>query len=160
MHKQTLIFRKASIDDLDAISAIYDRIHTSEEAGDLTTGWKRGIYPTVETAGAAIAAGDMFVEIDHDRIVACGRINQEQVDVYAQVEWEYPADDDEVMVMHTLSVDPEIRHKGYGTAFADFYEKYALECGCRYLRIDTNGMNSVARAMYKRLGYKERGIIP
>ena len=31
---------------------------------------------------------------------------------------------------------------------------------CRELRIDTNAINQRARAMYQKLGYEERGIVP
>jgi ribosomal protein S18 acetylase RimI-like enzyme len=41
-----------------------------------------------------------------------------------------------------------------------FYEKYAKENGCPYLRIDTNERNARARAFYKKIGYKEIGIVP
>ena len=41
----------------------------------------------------------------------------------------------------------------------DFYEKYALEQGCPYLRMDTNVRNAAARRLYARLGYKEIGIV-
>ncbi len=41
-----------------------------------------------------------------------------------------------------------------------FYEDYALEQGCRYLRMDTNVKNTAARTLYARLGYRETGIIP
>ena len=153
-------FRKADIHDLDAISGIYDRIHDGIERGELVVGWKREIYPTRETALSSIEAGDMFVELDDDVIVATGRINREQVDVYADVEWDYPAPDDKVMVLHTLTVDPLAQRKGYATAFVAFYEQYALEQGCPYLRMDTNGMNAVARKMYNKFGYKEVGTVP
>ena len=48
------LFRKAGVQDLDQIAAIYDRIHTLEEAGPVTTGWVRHIYPTRDTALAAL----------------------------------------------------------------------------------------------------------
>ena len=153
-------FRKATLEDLDCISGIYDRIHDGIENGQLVIGWKRDIYPTRETARAAIIAGDMFVELDNGVIVASGRINQEQVDVYSDVTWDYPAPDDKVMVLHTLTVDPVSMRKGYGSAFVAFYEDYASEHGCPYLRMDTNGMNTVARKLYNTLGYKEVGIVP
>lgn len=41
-----------------------------------------------------------------------------------------------------------------------FYEDYALQHGRHELRIDTNERNAAARAMYKKLGYKEIGIVP
>ena len=62
--------------------------------------------------------------------------------------------------LHTLAVDPLEKGKGYGKAFISFYEAYAREHGCRELRIDTNAINQRARAMYQKLGYEERGIVP
>ena len=56
------MFRKATRKDIDRISEIYDEIHDAEEAGLVTIGWIRKIYPTRKTAEAAVAAGDMFVE--------------------------------------------------------------------------------------------------
>lgn len=50
--------------------------------------------------------------------------------------------------------------KGYGTAFVYFYEDYAQKNGSLHLRMDTNAINTRARALYKRLGYAERGIVP
>ena len=102
----------------------------------------------------------MFVAEDDGRIVAAGKINQEQCTEYAQAEWQYDVPDDEVMVFHTLVVSPSIKGKGYGTGFIDFYEKYALEHGCRYLRMDTNERNDAARALYSKLGYSEVSIVP
>lgn len=55
---------------------------------------------------------------------------------------------------------PYHAHKGYGKAFISFYEAYARERGCGELRIDTNAINQRARAMYQKLGYEERGIVP
>ena len=39
-------------------------------------------------------------------------------------------------------------------------KKNAQENGCTELRIDTNARNAVARAMYKKHGYTEIGIVP
>ena len=64
------------------------------------------------------------------------------------------------MVLHTLVVDPQAKGRGYGSRFVDFYESYALEHGCRYLRMDTNERNASARALYRNLGYREVPIVP
>lgn len=155
-----MIFRKAVEKEIHAVSALYSAIHTEEEKGHTTTGWQRNIYPTRDTAAASVEKQDLFVCEVEGKIVASAKLNQEQVDVYADVEWEYPADPSEVMVIHTLVVDPEEKGKGYGTAFIKFYEEYSLENHCRYLRMDTNERNSAARRLYKKLGYKEVGIVP
>ena len=154
------MIRKATESDIPAIAGIYGRIHDAEAAGRLTTGWLRDVYPTEATARAALAAGDLFALEDGGIIVAAARINRIQVPDYAQVNWKYAATDDEVMVLHTLTVDPLYSGRGYGRQFLDFYEAYALENGCPVLRIDTNARNAAARAMYARRGYIESGVIP
>ena len=73
------MFRNATMADLDQVAAIYDRIHTEEEAGRSTVGWIRGVYPTRQTALASIQAGDLFVAEEDGQIVATAKINQEQV---------------------------------------------------------------------------------
>lgn len=154
------MIRKATRRDIPAIAGIYERIHEAEAAGRLTTGWLKGIYPTESTARAALEADDLFVLEDEGRIVAAARINRIQVPDYALVDWRYPARDDQVMVLHTLTVDPVQSGRGYGRIFLAFYEAYALENGCPVLRIDTNAKNVAARAIYARHGYIESGVIP
>ena len=154
------MIRRATLADLPAIADIYDAIHAEEEAGRMTVGWARGVYPTADTAREAVLAGEMFVLDADGGIAASGRINRAQMPAYAAAAWKYPADDDRVMVLHTLTVHPGLSGRGYARQFLRFYEAYALEHGCPCLRIDTNARNAVARAMYARHGYAESGVIP
>lgn len=154
------MFRKATLKDLSAISAIYDRIHTQEETGAAVIGWIRDIYPTENTAKNAIEAGDLFVCEEGGDIVACGRINQFQDECYREGQWQYPVSPEQVMVLHTLVVDPVCGKKGLGTKFLQFYEDYARNHGCLYLRLDTNARNLRARAFYQKHGYTQVGIVP
>ena len=41
-----------------------------------------------------------------------------------------------------------------------YYENYAREHGCSCLRMDTNERNCSARALYKKLGYREASVVP
>lgn len=152
--------RRAQEKELAAVERIYDAIHTEEEAGRACIGWEREIYPTRRTAEDALVRDDLFVEEAEGRIVGTAIINRVQVDAYAEVKWLYPALDEQVMVLHTLVVEPACSGKGYGTAFVKFYEDYARENGCPYLRMDTNARNQTARKMYAGLGYWEAGIMP
>ena len=153
------MFRSAQSQDIAAIAAIYDEIHTENEAGRMTTSWTRGVYPTRETAAASIQQGDMWVSEVEGQIVAAARINQEQLPEYAQAAWHWDPPADQVMVLHTLVVSPKYKGKGYGTAFVAFYEQYAVQQNCRYLRMDTSAQNLAARALYKWLGYTEADIV-
>ena len=153
-------FRKAAASDIDTVTAIYDAIHTEEEAGRAATGWKRGIYPVRATAEAALTRGDLFVAELDGRVAAAAVLNQIQVDVYAGAPWEFKAPDEEIFVMHTLVVDPAAGGHGLGRAFETFYEQEAKRQDCRYLRIDTNVRNTRARRLYHSLGYKEISVAP
>jgi len=155
-----MVIRKAIEADVSCVAAIYEAIHTAEEAGQAVIGWVRGVYPTRDTAEAALCRGDLFVLEDAERIAGAAIINQNQCDGYETGAWQYPAEDHEVMVLHTLVIDPAAAGCGYGKAFVGFYEAYARENGCRALRMDTNVRNARARAMYARLGYREIGVIP
>ena len=156
-----MTIRKATQDDLQGILRIYNEVHCREEDGEVTTGWLRDVYPTEKTAADSIDRGDMFVqEGGNDEIVGTGIINQTQVDVYADDEWQYPASDEEVMVLHTLIISVRPGHRGSGREFLEFYENYAREHRCPYLRLDTNAKNVGAREFYRKHGYDEIGIVP
>lgn len=153
--------RRGKPEDIPAVAAIYDRILAEEEAGRASVGWVRGVYPTRETAQAALEAGELFVLERDGTVMAAARINQEQVPEYANARWAVPdAPEKEIMVLHTLVVDPLQGGRGCGTEFVRFYEDYALSRGCRYLRMDTNAKNAAARRLYAGLGYWEAGIVP
>ena len=141
METKTLTFRKAAASDLDAVTAIYDRLHAQEDAGRVTI-------------------GDLYVCESEGRVAASGILNQRQVDVYTEGRWAYAAEDRDVFVLHTLTVDPDLSGRGIGCAFVQFYEDTAKALGCTVLRMDTNEKNAAARRLYARLGYREADIVP
>ena len=153
------MIRKAVAADIDAVAAIYERVHDGEEAGRTTIGWIRGVYPTADTVRAALERDDLFVMGEDGIIVAVAIINQVQVPEYANCDWADHPPPDQVMVLHTLAVDPLAQSRGFGRAFVAFYEDYALSHGCPYLRMDTNERNAAARALYAKLGFSEPGIV-
>lgn len=153
--------RKGTLNDISQIAEIYEQILTEEEMGRTVIGWQRGVYPTKETALAALKDESLFIMEDDGILVAAARIDQNQVPEYANARWNCPdVPDSQVMVLHTLVVRPDQSGKGYGRAFVRFYEQYALECHCPYLRMDTNAKNAAARRLYARLGYQEADIVP
>ncbi|WP_246213114.1 GNAT family N-acetyltransferase [Aminipila butyrica] len=154
------MIRKAVERDLAGIAGIYEAIIDQEEKNAASIGWKRGVYPTEDTARQALNRGDLYVmEADGQTIVGSAIINQVQVAEYANCPWQYPAAEKDVLVLHTLVVDPAQSKNGCGRSFVNFYEELAREAGIRYLRMDTNVRNEVARAFYRKMGYKEPGIV-
>jgi len=154
------MIRLATHNDIEVVTAIYDHIHKMEAEGLVRIGWNPSVYPVRTTAEEAIQRGDLFVFEQEGIIMASAIINRTQVPVYATGQWAFPAADDEVMVLHTLTVDPACGGRGIGREFVAFYEGYALREGCPILRLDTNAVNSIARKMYPSLGYREAGVVP
>lgn len=154
------MIRRATEQDIGAVVKLYDAILQRQEAGLAHIGWVRGVYPTEQTARQALERNTLFVCEDAGKIVAAAKIDQTQVPEYADCRWKYSAPEHEVMVLHTLVVDPDSPRRGYGKAFVHFYEQYALKHRCRCLRMDTNEINFVARSLYQKLGYREAGIVP
>lgn len=155
-----MLIRKAAAADTAAIVALFDAIHTEEEAGRTTTGWLRGVYPTVKVVETGLSRDDLYVLEDDGVVVAVCRLNAEQVDCYFTAPWRYEAPPEQVFVLHTLVVDPQQKGKGYGSAFIAYYEDLARRLGCMVVRIDTNARNEKARRLYARLGYREAAVVP
>ena len=144
-----------SVGEYAETCALLDR----EEQGLLTTGWTRGVYPTEQTARDALRAGTLYVMEREGRVTAAAKIDQSQMEQYSRCRWQHDAPPEQVLVLHTLVVDPAVKGRGCGTAFVRFYEELARTTGRPYLRIDTNARNTPARALYARLGYTEAGIV-
>ena len=153
------MIRKAEENDVACVAAIYEHILDRPDCFDVI-GWIRGIYPTYATAQAASDRGDLYVFEENGAVIAAAIINKLQVDNYADCPWQFDAPDDRVLVLHTLVVDPAASHKGVGSSFVAYYEAMAKNLGCTVLRMDTNVKNSPARSLYKKLGYREAGIVP
>lgn len=150
--------RKATFNDIDSIASIYKKIHALEEAGKVSIGWNSQVYPIRETALDALKADTLFVMTINDEVVASAIINQEQPSAYFSMEWNFPASDDSVGVLHTLVVDPSFGKQGLGKVFVSFFEKYCKERGYEVVRLDTQVKNTRPFNMYLNLGYKLAGI--
>lgn len=152
--------QKSTVNDIDSIAEIYNRIHDYTEKGFLHTGWIRDIYPTRLEAMEAHTRGELFVEEMEGRIVGSAIINKVQLEIYKNAPWKYFANSDEVMVIHTLTIDPAIKRCGLGNKFMEFYEKYAIQNSCKFLKLDTNEKNIEARKFYNKLEFNEIAILP
>ena len=153
------MIRKALPTDIPAIAEIYHLILQKEAENGSQTGWQEGVYPTADTAREALQREELFVVEEDGAIVTAGRLNHDCEPEYSDCAWGFAASGEEIMVLHTLVVDPRAAGHGYGRRFVEFSENYAREQGCRCLRMDTNVTNLSARRLYASLGYREAGTI-
>ena len=101
------MIRRARAEDVDATARIYEALMDREEAGQGATNWKRDVYPTRETARRAQEAGWLYVKEDGaGGICASMILNHEQPPCYRDADWQVAAAPENVLVLHTLCVDP------------------------------------------------------
>lgn len=154
-----MVIRRAIPADLAAVIALYAKIHDANEAGRLVTGWIRDVYPASATADAALASDSLFVLEDEGIIKGAAIIDRNQHESYINGNWQNDIEPEQVMVIHTLVIDPDSAGAGLGKAFLRYYAEFALASGCPCLRLDTNAINSAARSFYRKIGFNEAGIV-
>ena len=81
----------------------------------------------------------------------CVNLNGEQLPEYADIPWQYAAEDDEVGVIHTLVIHPAWSGKGKARELVAFCEEHCRKQGKRVIRLDTYVNNHPANTMYPRL---------
>lgn len=146
--------RKATENDVNEIAHGYEELFDHEEQNGSTTNWVRGVYPTRKTAENGVLNGTMCVLEDGGKVRAHMILNDDQPPHYADILWEYPAQPNEVRVIHTLCVPPSEAGHGYATKMVKFAIEKAKEEGCKAIRIDTEIGNIPAQTLYKKLGFR------
>ena len=149
--------RKATAADLDGVEAIYNAVLDHQAATVNYTNWEKGSYPTRATAEKALAEGTLYVQSDGDALVGCAVFNHEQLPEYANIDWLYPAEGDQVMVIHTLCIHPAASGRGLAKALVAYAVQLGRAQGCTVMRFDTYEGNLPARALYTGLGYRLAG---
>ncbi len=152
------MIRKALVRDLDEVEAIYHEVLDFEAANGSYTNWQKGLYPTKGDAEKALREGTLFVgEDEAGRLYGSIILNHIQPKEYGNIPWKISAENDDVLVIHTLCIRPNSSGKGYGREFVAFAEEYARKRWCKVIRLDTYEGNEPAIGLYSNLGYALAG---
>lgn len=144
--------------DAVAIAATYDELFAHEAVTKPWSNWQAQVYPTRSTVNKGISLKDMY-RIEKDGLLAGSfRMNQDQPDEYAQQPWKYPADPNQVLVVHTLCIRPACSGQGIARQVLDYACDYGRKNGCRVFRIDTYLGNLPAAHLYESYGFRLAGI--
>ena len=152
------MIRQAIDTDAERIAETYEELLRYEEQHGSLTNWHRGVYPTIKVPLNTIPKGTMYVLEEQGEICASMVLNKEQAPEYQQISWQYLAEPDEVLVIHTLCIPPRHAGKGYGSQMVRFAMQLARGLGCKVLRIDTFVGNKTAASLYLKLGFRFAGV--
>ncbi len=152
------MIRPATEQDLAQVSAIYDAILDQEAAtGVVYTNWRKGAYPTLDTARTVLAAGTLYVGEEDGRLWGVVNLNGEQLPEYDAIPWSIAAGREQVGVIHTLCIHPDEAGRGRGREMVSFCEETARAQGKTVIRLDTWEHNVPANHLYPTLGYHFAG---
>jgi len=152
------MIRPAREVDLPAIGLIYEEILTEEETRPASfTNWQRGKYPTVGHARKALEAGTLWVAEEEGDLYGSFVLNGEQLPEYDAIPWQFPAERDQVSVIHTLVVSPRQTGRGRAREMVAFCEEESRRQNKTVMRLDTAETNDPANRMYPKLGYRLAG---
>ena len=154
-----IIFRKGTAADLDGAAAVYEAVFERQARGVDYTNWLPGVYPVRATAEKALGEDSFYVGEEEGRIGAAATLNHIQLPEYGQLDWTIPAEGEEVLVIHTLCIDPAWTDRGAGAAFVAFAEEEGRRRGCKAMRFDTYEGNEPAKRLYDSLGYRRAGVV-
>lgn len=147
------MIRKATNEDISAVAALYERAIDYEDTHVKYTSWKKGIYPTADTAKLGVKNQSLYVlELDA-KILGAVILDNRQPPEYKNVPWASELKYNEVLVIHTLCVDPLHVGTGIGTALVDFAKQLARECECKAIRLNTTHRNLIATRLYLKSGF-------
>lgn len=152
-----MIIRRAEATDLSAVRAFYSEVVPRIESE--VTSWIPGVYPSTETAEAAIAAGACYLAFIESKVVGSVILNHEADEEYADIAWHNPKlRAEQVLIIHTLMTSPTHRKKGIAASLLNYAIDLAKSRKCQAVRLDTFVANFPARQLYEKLGFRNCGV--
>ena len=147
-------FRKARIEDIDAIVFMYQKaIETMIEHKIYQ--WDE-IYPERSILTEDIQLGQLYLGVC-DHTIACAYvINKIYDEEYKNGNWKYP--DASFHIIHRLCVNVDFQGKGLGRITVKHIEKQLRDMKIDSIRLDAFTQNPSAVAMYEKLGYQTVGV--
>lgn len=146
---------KATMADVDEVVDSYEELFDYFATHKDPTLWKRGTYPNRDVAAEGASHGWLYVlRDDAGALIGSAIFNHVQGNSYGEQPWRYPAEGDEVFVLHTLCIRPSQKSHGAGHAMVQFFMDLAREKGCKVCRLDTNLDNIPASHLYENMGFQ------
>ena len=147
-----MTFQVADKQMYDQVIALYARVIESLSRDNINIYWDLETYPSRAYFSQAIEAGELFVALDGQRVIAAAVLDHKARPEYADVPFGVSASDDQVRLMHVLGVSPEVRGRGVATFMLEQMKELCRARGFLALRLDALLCNAPACALYRRAG--------
>ncbi len=139
---------------IDELERLYNDLNDHLELGVNYPGWLKGVYPVREDAKIGIDEETLFTLKIGNKIAGSIILNHNQEKVYSEVTWGLEADEDQIIVIHTLVVHPSFMKQGVSLKLMNFAKEYALQSSAKSIRLDVSIQNTPAISLYEKCGYQ------
>lgn len=154
-----LVIRKASAEDVVAMGEFYEDVCGYLQAHVNYPGWRKGIYPSQETAAEAVEEGSLYVAFKDGVIVGSMILRHRPETGYDTVNWKRELPYDKVLVIVTFAVHPDYSGQGIAGRMIEYAEELAGRQGIQSLRLDVVEDNIPAVRLYEKHGFEYMSII-
>ena len=134
----------ANISQLDDLVEFYKSVIEAVNKTGVRLGWDIESYPNRSFIESSIKRGEMVIEIEGGKIIACAVINDRMNDEYNEVPWSVS---DGACTIHALATAPSNRGDGTSDAFLKDVENYCLTLGYNTIHLDVIDSNYPAYNM-------------
>lgn len=141
--------------EYEKVQAFYHELIVKMQPYPCHPTWIIGTYPSDEYLKQLTVNGQVFLGMEHERIVAAMVLNHHPNEDYETVFWQVDASDAEVTILHLLAVLPEYWGRGFGKELLCFADQFLRAKGQKALRLDVMEENLPARRLYAQNGFKE-----
>jgi ribosomal protein S18 acetylase RimI-like enzyme len=152
-----ILFRKATINDLDRALKIY---HEAIEkfATDKTFQWVEGYPPNEESFKNDLVKYNPIVATIDEEVVGVMTLILDGEEDYLSIEGEW-LNDDKYLTIHRIAVSKDYYGKRVGSSLLDYAKEFALDNSLNNIRIDTHKNNIDMKKMLTRHGFSMCGVI-
>lgn len=119
--------------------------------------WVYGQHPTDEMILSYVNSGYMYYVEDKRKIIAAVALTPFQTSDYHEAAWSADLDDDEVLVVHILCVDPKLQGTGVSKRIMDSVIELAGSMNMKAVRLDALCCNEPAKRLYEKCGFTKGG---
>lgn len=147
-------FELGTMKEIDEIERLYDSACDYLEAHTNYPGWKKGIYPTRETAKTGIDNNELFILRWKDHIAGTVILRHEPEAGYAQADWKVNIKYNDIFVVYTFVIHPDFMRQGIGYQLMQSLIDYSRKQKMKAIRLDVVTDNLPAIQLYRKSGFQ------
>lgn len=114
-------------------------------------------YPNSEIITSDINKSHLYLMENESEIIGAINISEEQENEYKKIEWKF--NDNKILVIHRLVIDPKHQGNGFARKLMDFAESYAKKNDYSSIRLDAYSQNKRVIKFYEKRNYFLRGEV-